>query len=193
MMKALGAIAVCICLLPALGRADPLNLATLSCETYENEVLPASLSNPVADNINTVMWLFGYSVAKGGAHVMYADALAPFGFALDSECKANPKETLLTALAIVRPQTNSPLDLSTVECAAFASRHVPLTKSDPESATTVMMWLFGFSVAKSGGHQFDADGLTPFETSLLDECSKHPKRSLFEVLAAKRASPRDRT
>ncbi len=188
MLNSLGAIAVFLSLFPVQGPANPLKLATLSCDKYENEVLPASIANPVADNINTVMWLFGYSVAKGGAHVMYADALAPFGFALDSECKANPNETLLAALGIVRLQTSSPMDLRAVECAAFAARHVPLAKSDPESATTVMMWLFGFSVAKSGSDLFDAEGLTAFETSLLDDCAKHPKRSLLDALAAKRAS-----
>ena len=45
-----------------------------------------------------MMWLFGYSVGKSGAHVMYGDALAGFGFALDAECKNNPAESLLDAL-----------------------------------------------------------------------------------------------
>lgn len=192
-MKACVAIALFVGLLPAVGHADPLNLATVTCDKYENGVLPASVSNPVADNINTVMWLFGYSVAQAGAHVMYADALAPFGFALDGECKANPNESLLAALAIVKPEPKSPMDLSSVECAAFAARHIPLSISDPESATTVMMWLFGFSVAKSGSHVFDANGLVAFQTALLDDCAKHPKRSLYNALAAKRAAPHGQT
>ncbi len=183
-MKIFTAIALGLCLFSAGARADALNLATLTCAKYENEVLPAAASNPVADPVNTVMWLFGYSVAKSGAHVLYPDALGPFGFALDNECKSNPNESLLEALAIVKPETKSPMDLSTVQCSAFASRHVALTGTDPESATTVMMWLFGFSVAKSGSHLFDADALSRFQTALLGDCAQHPNRSLLDALAA---------
>src|SRR5260370_38293670 len=130
------------------------NLATLTCGKYENEVLPAAASNPTADSLNTVMWLFGYSVAKSGAHVMYPEALAPFGFALDNECKSNPAESLLDALGIVKPEPKNPLDLTALECAAFASRHVELAPTDPESATTIMMGLLRFSVSRSGAHIF---------------------------------------
>ncbi len=191
LVKFLGAAAAALCLLPAASRGSPLNLATLTCGKYENEVLPAAASNPVADGVNTVMWLFGYSVARSGAHVMYPDALAPFGFALDGECKSNPSENLLDALAAVKPVSKNPMDLAAVECGAFAARHLPLTKTDPESATTVMMWLFGFSVAKSGGRIFDADSLGGFETALLAGCESHPNRSLLEVLVAVKA-PRGR-
>ncbi len=187
LMKFFGSAALLICLLPAASRGGPLNLATLTCGKYENEVLPAAASNPVADGVNTVMWLFGYSVARSGAHVLYPDALAPFGFALDSECKSNPGESLLDALAVVKPTSKSPMDLSTVECGSFAARHVPLTKTDPESATTVMMWLFGFSVARSGSHVFDADSLNGFEAALLGDCALHPDRSLLDALVAVRA------
>src|ERR1700737_3958436 len=123
-MKLFAAIALGICLAPCISRAGGLNLAPLTCEKYENEVLPAAASNPTADSLNTVMWLFGYSVAKSGAHVMYPDALAPFGFALDNECKSNPAESLLDALAIVTPDRRSPMHRATLECAEFASRHV---------------------------------------------------------------------
>jgi hypothetical protein len=175
--------AATLCLGACVTRAAELNLATLTCAKYENEVLPAAVTNPTADTINTVMWLFGYSVAKSGAHVMYPDALTPFGFALDNECKSNPVESLLDALAIVKPETKNPMNLTTLECAVFASRHVDLERTDPESATTIMMWLFGFSVARSGGHMFDADSLHPFQTALLADCAKHPKLSLFDALS----------
>jgi HdeA/HdeB family len=189
-MKLFAAIALGVCLAPCLSRAAELNLATLSCGKYENEILPAAASNPTADSLNTVMWLFGYSVAKSGAHVMYPAALAPFGFALDSECKTNPAESLLDALAIVKPEPKDPMNLTTLECAAFASRHVELTRTDPESATTIMMWLFGFSVARSGSHIFDADALGSFQTALLADCDKDPKRTLFDALTAvKRPKP----
>jgi hypothetical protein len=187
-MKLFAAIALGVCVAPSLSRAAELNLATLSCEKYENVVLPAAASNPTADSLNTVMWLFGYSVGKSGAQVMYPEALAPFGFALDNECKSNPAESLLVALTIVKPDPKSPMNLTTLECAAFASRHVELARTDPESATTIMMWLFGFSVARSGSPIFDADSLSSFQTALLADCAKNPKHTLFDALTAVKTS-----
>src|ERR1700722_19156395 len=134
-MRILAAIALSFCLFPCIGRAGELNLATLACAKYENEILPAAATNPTADSLNTVMWLLGYSVAKSGGHVMYPDALAPFGFALDGECKSNPIESLLDALAVVKPEAKNPMNLTTLECAAFASRHIEMARTDPESAT----------------------------------------------------------
>jgi hypothetical protein len=183
MTNNLAATVLLICLLPCAGRAAELNLATLTCGKYENEILPAAASNPKADSLNTVMWLFGYAVAKSGAHVMYPEALAPFGFALDNECKTNPVESLLEALVVVKPEPKNPINLSTLECTAFAPRHVELMRSDPESADTIMMWLFGFSVAISGSHIFDADSVGPFQTALLAECAKHPSHTLLDALA----------
>lgn len=187
-MKFFAAITVGLSLVPCMSHAAELNLATLTCGKYESEVLPAAATNPTADSLNTVMWLFGYSVAKSGAHVMYPDALAPFGFALDNECKSNPAETLLAALSIVKPESKNPMDLARVECGSFASRHLEFARTDAESASTIMMWLFGFSVAKSGSHLFDADSLHTFETALLADCAKHPKDSLLDSLSALKIS-----
>jgi hypothetical protein len=187
-MKLFAAVALGVCMVPCLSRAAELNLATLSCGKYENEVLPAAASNPTADSLNTVMWMFGYSVAKSGAHVMYPEALAPFGFALDNECKSNPAETMLDALAIVKPEPKNPMDLASLDCAAFASRHKELARTDPESATTIMMWLFGFSVARSGSHIFNADSLSSFQAALLADCAKQPNQTLFDALSAVRPS-----
>lgn len=188
-MKMLAAIAVGLCVLPAcMSRAVELNLATLTCGKYEGEVLPAAATNPKADSLNTVMWLLGYAVAKSGARVMYPDSLAPFGFALDNECKSNPAESLLDALAITIPDAKNPLNLTTLECPAFASRHVELARTDPESATTIMMWLFGFSVARSGSHLFDADSLRAFQDKLLAYCATHPTASLFDALSVLKIS-----
>jgi hypothetical protein len=92
------------------------------------------------------------------------------------------------ALGIVRPEPKNPMDLTALECAAFASRHVELARTDPESATTIMMWLFGFSVARSGSHIFDADLLSSFQAALLADCAKHPKLSLFDALTAIKTS-----
>ena len=187
-MKIVAMIALGVCCVPSVSRAAELNLATLTCEKYESEVLPAAASNPTADSLNTVMWLFGYAVAKSGAHVMYPDALAPFGFALDNECKSNPVESLLDALAIVKPEAKNPMDLTALECATFASRHVEFARTDSDSANSIMMWLFGFSVARSGSHLFDADSLNSFQTALLADCAKHPKDSLFDRLGAVKIS-----
>src|SRR5258708_17645542 len=163
-MKLFAAIALGVCIAPCMSPEAELNLATLTCGKYENEVLPAAASNPTVDSLNTVMWLFGYSVAKSGAHVMYPGALGPFGFALDNECKSNPAESLLDALGIVKPEPKNPMDLTTLECAVFASRHVELARTDPESATTIMMCLFRLSPARPPHHIFAPTPLNSFQT-----------------------------
>ncbi len=183
-MKYLAVMLLAACVLPRVSGAAELNLATVTCDKYENEVLPAAASNPTMDSLNMVMWLFGYAVAKSGAHLMYPEALGPFGFALDNECKSNPRESLLEALAVVKPETMNPMDISTLPCATFASRHVDLARGDPESATTIMMWLFGFSVAKSGSHLLDADSFGAFQSGLLADCAAHPQVNLLDALAA---------
>jgi hypothetical protein len=163
--------------------AAQVNLTTLTCERYQNELLAAPPATPAADGINTVMWLFGYSVGKSGAHVMYGDALAGFGFALDAECKNNPAQSLTDALGKVKPSDKNPMDLATLDCLTFSTRHIDLQRTDRESADTIMMWLYGFSTAKSGSHVFDAERLPIFETTFLGECTKHPERSLFDTLS----------
>lgn len=180
--------------------AAQLNLATLSCDKYENEIVgtPATAESPSdpapkgpvevpaaplrPDAINTVMWLFGFSVAKAGEHVMYGDALASFGFALDAECKSNPGANLLQAVAVVRPKRDKPMDLASLNCATFESRHAESAKTDADSAKTIMMWLFGFSVGLSGNHVFDTDGVDRFAAALQTQCTRNPNDSLFDVL-----------
>ena len=117
-MKGLGAAVFVMCLVPCMGRAAELNIATLSCYKYQNEVLNPSDSAPKVDSINMVMWLFGFAVAKSGAHVMYGDALPSFGFALDAECKNNPSESLLEALPHITLNNAHPMDLGALEAAA---------------------------------------------------------------------------
>ena len=183
-MKAYGAIVLCLCFFSGAAYAAPVNLATLTCVRYQNEVIAPPVAAPGADAINTMMWLFGYSVGKSGAHVMYGDALAGFGFALDAECKNNPTESLLDALAKIKPDNKNPMDLTVLECQTFASRHLDLLQSDHDSADTIMMWLFGFAVAKSGGHVFDPGRLGSFEGALMADCKKNPGRSLADALGA---------
>jgi hypothetical protein len=181
-MKSIGALLLLACLLPGVGRAADINLATLSCDKYENEILPSTGSAP--DPINTVMWLFGFSVAKAGEHVMYGDALTSFGFALDAECKNNPSTSLLQALTTIRPKRDKPMDLTALSCATFESRHADSSRTDPDSANTIMMWLFGYSVGQSGSHFFSADALGHFASALQTRCEQHPDDSLFDALAA---------
>jgi hypothetical protein len=175
-----------LCALAGVGRAGEFNIATLTCAKYQNEVLAAPVGSGGPDPINTVMWLFGYSVANSGAHVMYGDALASFGFALDAECKNNPSESLLKAISAVRMDTKNPMDLNSVECATWEARHLDMAKSDAESADTIMMWLFGFAVAKSSSHIYDSNGLHAFGAAFLADCHANPSRNLFDELSAMR-------
>ena len=200
---------VLACLLAAPSSAAQLNLATLSCDKYENEIVgtadipaspadaaprgpvqtPAAASRP--DAINTVMWLFGFAVAKAADHVMYGDALASFGVALDAECRNNPGTSLLQAVAAVRPKRDKPMDLASLNCGTFESRHAESARTDPESAKTIMMWLFGFSVGLSGHHVLDPDGVERFAAALQTQCTRSPNDSLFDVLSAvSRPGPR---
>ena len=180
------------CLIPLASRAAEVNIATLSCDKYENEMVgspdgsaaAAAAPSQRADSIDTVMWLFGYSVGKAGEHVMYGDALTSFGFALDAECRNNPSTSLLQALAAVRPKRDKPMDLMTLNCRDFESRHAESMQSDASSANTIMMWLFGYSVAQSGSHVFDASKAAPFAATLQNRCTLHPEESLYEVLMA---------
>jgi len=175
-------------LAPVAARAAEVNLATLSCDKYENEIIgsgdAAQSGAPRLDAIDTVMWLFGFSVAKAGEHVMYGDALTSFGFALDAECRNNPSTSLLEALTSVRPKRDKPMDLTALNCANWEARHQQSMQSDPDSANTIMMWLFGFSVGQSGSHLFDSAGVTSFAAALQKRCEQHPDDSLYDALGA---------
>jgi hypothetical protein len=185
----LAALLLAACLLPLASHAAEFNLATLSCDKYENEIVGspdgAAAPDPAKhpDPIDTVMWLFGYSVGVAGEHVMYGDALTSYGFALDAECKNNPSTSLLQALRFVRPKRDKPMDLMTLNCKSFEARHAESMQSDPSSANTIMMWLFGYSVARSGSHIFDMSKVVPFAAALQDRCGGHPEESLYDVLA----------
>ena len=190
-MKPIAALAAAACLIPLASRAAEINIATLSCDKYENEMVGSPDGSPAAgipsqrpDPIDTVMWLFGYSVGKAGEHVMYGDALTSFGFALDAECRNNPSTSLLQALAVVRPKRDKPMDLMTLNCKDFESRHADSMQSDAASANTIMMWLFGYSVAQSGSHIFDLSKAAPFAATVQNRCTQHPEESLYEVLMA---------
>jgi len=180
----LGLLLMAALLCPQEGRGGELNLAAVNCSQYENEILASTMPGYKADPIDTVMLLFGFSVAKSGERVMYGDSLTAFGFALDAKCKNSPTITLLEAVSSVRSKRENPMDLTRLDCATFETRHVALRKSDPESATTLTMWLFGYAVGVSGSRQFDADAVGRFDSSLNEWCTNHPNDSLFDALSA---------
>ncbi|HWJ35995.1 MAG TPA: hypothetical protein VNR70_12045 [Steroidobacteraceae bacterium] len=183
-VKFLSVLLVAAALFPQRSRAVELNLAAVSCAKYQNEVLASTLPGYTTDPIDTVMWLFGFSVAKTGDHVMYGDSLTAFGFALDAECKNNPTTSLLEAVTTVKSKRDNPMDLTHLDCASYETRHATLRKSDPESANTLTMWLFGYAVGVSGGHILDAGSLSKFDLGLDERCTKHPQDSLFDALSA---------
>jgi hypothetical protein len=180
----LAVLLVSSALLPRFAHAAVLNLATVNCAKYENEVLASTLPGYTTDPIDTVMWLFGFSVAKSGERFMYGDSLTAFGFALDNQCKNNPTTTLLEAVAGVQSKRQNPMDLTRLDCATFEARHQSLAKSDPESAKTLTMWLFGYAIGLSGTHVLDAESLQKFDDSLSDRCAKHPDDSVYDALNA---------
>jgi len=171
-------------LLPPQCRAAELNLAAVSCSKYENEVLTSMLRGYTADSIDTVMWLFGFATAKAGDRVMYGDSLRAFGFALDAVCKNSPTTSLLDAVTSVTSKRENPMDLTRLDCATFAARHVALRTSDPESANTLTMWMYGFAVGISGSHILDPGALGKFDSALEERCAKHPQESVFDALNA---------
>jgi hypothetical protein len=173
---------------PGISHAVEINLATMNCGKYENEMLQSALPGYTTDPIDTVMWLFGFSVAKSGDRVMYGDSLRAYGFALDTECKDNPGSSLLDAAITVKSKRDNPMDLTRLDCATFETRHQNLRKSDPESAATLTMWMFGYAVGLSGSHVLDAGLLEKFDASLTDHCAQHPQDSLFDALSAANAA-----
>ncbi len=193
--KAFHVCALAASLLPSVGRGAQLNLSTLTCDKYETQIMnPASAPAPTAaspDALNLLMWLFGFTVARSGAHVMYGNALPAFANGLDEQCKSHPAMSLLDAVAVVPLRRANPMDLSTLGCATFESRDADMRRTDIDSADTIMMWLFGFAVGKSGGHRLDAGALPKFRAALAAKCAELPKDSLFDALTAVRtAKPR---
>lgn len=180
----LGLLVMAAILCPQRSHGAELNLAVVNCSQYESEMLPSTMPGYKADPIDTVMWLFGFSVAKSGERVMYGDSLAAFGFALDAKCKNSPTTTLLEAASSIRTKRDNAMDLTRLDCATFETRHGALRKSDPESATTLTMWLFGYAVGISGSAVLDADAVGKFDASLNDWCTDHPRDSLFDALSA---------
>ncbi len=95
-----------------------------------------------------MMWLFGYAVASRARMSCTAMPWPASDSHSTRNAKTIPTESLLDALAKIKPDNKNPMDLTGLECETFASRHLDLLQSDRESADTIMMWLYGFAVAK---------------------------------------------
>jgi hypothetical protein len=191
-MKTPAALLLSLFCLAGIARAGVFNLATLTCDSYENQILNAAPSDKSEDAVNFTMWLFGFAVGHAGDHSIYSKGLQSFGNALDVECKSRPSASLLEALAAVNPANESPMDLKELNCGTFEQRNADLAKTDTESARTIRMWLFGFSVGKAGGKVFESDGLDEFDKALTKQCGSHEQRSLFDALSAIRISKKYR-
>ena len=171
---------------PCVGKATVFELATFSCDSYENQILNPSPSGQSEDAVNFSMWLFGFAVGRSGDHSIYSNGLQTFGTALDDECKRRPAATLLDALKSISPANSNPMDLKELDCSTFEARNADLARTDPTGARTIRMWLYGFAVGTAGGRVLDTNGLEDFDKSLTKQCSLHGKGSLFDALTAAR-------
>jgi hypothetical protein len=183
-MKIYSALALGLLWIPCASNAGVFNLATFTCESYENQILNPAPAQQSEDAINFAMWLFGFTAARAGGHAIDSNGLQAFGNALDADCKSRPAASLLDAVAAIKPANVNSLNLNELDCATFESRHEELLRSDPESAKTIMMWLFGFTVGKAGGHVFDTAAVTDFAKTLATQCIQHAQGSLFDALSA---------
>ena len=183
-MNTPAALLLCLFCLPGMASAGVFNLAAFTCDSYENQILNAAPTDKSEDAVNFSMWLFGFAVGHAGDHSIYSKGLQSFGNALEVDCKSRPSASLLEALGAVNPAYESPMDLKELDCATFEARNAELAKTDAESARTIRMWLFGFSVGKAGGRVFDTEGLDEFDKALKKQCGLRKQHSLFDALSA---------
>lgn len=185
-MKPAIALLLSLIFLPGLSRAGVFNLATFTCDSYENQILNAPAAAQSEDALNFSMWLFGYSVGHAGAHAIYSAGLQAFGNALDVDCRSRPTASLLDAVSAINPANDSPMDLKELDCATFEARQSDLAHSDADSARTIMMWLYGFSVGRSAGRILDTEAVGVFGQALAKLCKSRPQGSLYDALVAVR-------
>ncbi len=183
-MKVSAALLLYLICLPGVGNAGVFNLATFTCDSYENQILNHPPAEKSEDAVNYAMWLFGYAVGLKGDHSIYSNGLQTFGTALDEECKRRPTASVLDALGSINPANENPMDLKELDCATFEARHAEMSMGDVSSARTIMMWLFGFSAGKAGGHVLDTDAVDDFDRTLAKQCSQHAKGTLYDALIA---------
>jgi hypothetical protein len=185
-MRSIAALLFCVFCLPGSGHAGVFNLATFTCDSYESQILNAPPGAKSEDAVNFAMWLFGYAAGHSGDHAIYSNGLQTFGNALDVDCRSRPTASLLDAVSAINPANEQPMDLKELDCDTFEARQRDLAHSDADSARTIMMWLFGFSVGKTGGRVFDTDAVGDFDVALAKQCKDHPQGSLYDALVAVR-------
>ena len=110
-----------------------------------------------------------------------------------------PTLVLALALALMLPQRShaGTLNLAAVSCAKYENDVLASTLSG-ESADPIdiVMWLFGFSVARSGAREMYGDSLPAFGFALDAECKDNPTSTLLQAVLAvksKRQNPMDLT
>ena len=192
-MKSITPLVFCLfCLagLPTRGHAGVFNLASFTCDSYETKILNSPPDAKSEDAVNFAMWLFGYAVGHSGDHAIYSNGLQNFGNALDVDCRSRPSASLFDAVTSINPANEQPMDLRELNCATFEARQSDLAHGDADSARTIMMWLFGFSVGKSGGRTLDTGAVADFDLALGKQCRDHPQGSLFDALTAVRLPKR---
>jgi hypothetical protein len=94
---------------------NPMDLTQLGCTTYEERHVEMTKTD--AQGANTLMmWLYGFSVGKGGGRVLDSALLPSFADKLAAECSAHPHASLYAAVTNVqfvhpkvgRPRTPKP-------------------------------------------------------------------------------------
>jgi hypothetical protein len=191
-MKIHAAVLTCLLCLPAVSSAGVFDLATFTCDSYENQILNASPADQTEDAVNFSMWLFGFAVGRAGDHSIYSNGLQTFGSALDADCRNRPTASLLDAVGSINPANANPMDLKELDCATFETRQADLSRTDADSARTIMMFLYGFSIGKSGGRVLDTAAVGDFDKALTKQCSLHAQGSLFDALTAVRMPKKPR-
>lgn len=181
-MKLHAVLLACLLGLPGVGNAGVYNLATFTCDSYVNQILNPAPMTQVEDAVDFSMWLFGFAIGRSGDHSIYSNGLQSFGNALDAGCRSSPGASLLEAIASINPSNSNPMDLRDLDCATFWQRQTDMARDDADGARTIMMWLFGFTVGKSGGHVLDTGAVGEFGKTLSKHCTAHPKDSLFDAL-----------
>jgi len=84
------------------------------------------------------------------------------------------------------------VNLVTTSCAKYQNEIVgPAAPAPAADPINLMMWLFGYSVAKSGSHYMYGEALAGFGFALDAECKNNPGESLQDALAAVKPSSKN--
>lgn len=93
---------------------------------------------------------------------------------------------LAACLALCLPslsaQAASPVNLATVTCQKYQNDLVGPNSSSGQDPINLVMWLFGYSVAKSGAKTMYGDALASFGFALDAECKNDPNEVLIDAL-----------